>query len=76
MFNAETCTKPCYTRYLYPLHEKTNNLGFRTGQTQIDLYSHRKKLEASNYIFKKKRDCTIRVVRTKALISFVDTAQS
>ena len=25
-----------------PLHEKTNNLGFRPGLAQIDLYSHRR----------------------------------
>ena len=29
-----------------PLHEKTNNSGFQPGQTQIDLYSHRSRLEA------------------------------
>ena len=29
-----------------PSHEKTNNLGFRPGQTQTSLYSHRSKLEA------------------------------
>ena len=32
---------------LYELsHEKTNNLGFRPGPTQIRLYSHRKWFEA------------------------------
>ena len=29
-----------------PVHEKTNNLGFRPGLTQTGLYSHRKELEA------------------------------
>ena len=29
-----------------PVHEKTNNLGFRPDPTQIRLYSHRIKLEA------------------------------
>ena len=29
-----------------PVHEKTNNLGFRLGPTQTRLYSHRKELEA------------------------------
>ena len=34
-------------RYLIePVHEKTNNLGFRTGLTQTGLYKHRKELEA------------------------------
>ena len=28
------------------LHEKTNNLGFRPGPTQTDLYNHRSKLKA------------------------------
>ena len=29
-----------------PVHEKTNNLGFRPGLTQTGLYSHRRWLEA------------------------------
>ena len=29
-----------------PVHEKTNNLGFRPGLTQTRLYSHRRQLEA------------------------------
>ena len=29
-----------------PLHEKTNNLGFRPGLTQTGLFSHRSRLEA------------------------------
>ena len=29
-----------------PSHEKTNNLGFRPGQTQTGLYSHRSRLAA------------------------------
>ena len=28
------------------LNDKTNNLGFRPGPTQTDLYSHRSRLEA------------------------------
>ena len=28
-----------------PVREETNNLGFRPGQTQTGLYSHRRKLE-------------------------------
>ena len=39
------------------------------------LYNHRKALEAWNFICKKKRKCTIHVVKTKALISFVITAK-
>ena len=34
-----------------------------------------KRLEAGNFRFKKNRDCTIRVAKTKALISFTVTAK-
>ena len=43
---------------------------WRTGPTQTGLHSNRRQLEAWNFIFKKKRNCTIRVAKTKALISF------
>ena len=46
---------------------------FRTGPTQIELYKHRRWLEDGNFGFKKKRNCTIRVAKTKALISFTVT---
>ena len=58
-----------------PVHEKINNLGFRPGLTQTRLYSHRSRLEAWKFGFKKKRKCTIRVAKTKALISFAVTAK-
>ena len=45
------------------------SLGFRTCQTQTGLYSHRIRLEAKNIGFKQKMNCTIRVAKTKALIS-------
>ena len=35
----------------------------------------RSRLEALNFRFKKKRKCTIRVAKTKALISFAVTAK-
>ena len=57
------------------MREKTNNLGFRQGLTQTGLYSHRTLLEAGNFGFRKKRDCTIHVAKTKALISFAVTAK-
>ena len=45
-----------YDMYSYsinePVHEKTNNLGFRPGLTQTGLYSHRTLLEAGNFVFK------------------------
>ena len=58
-----------------PLREKINNLGFRPGLTQISLYSHKSRLEALDFGFKKKRDFSIHVAKTKALISFVVTAK-
>ena len=48
---------------------------FRTGQTQTGLYKHRILLETGNFGFRKQRDCTIRVAKTKALISFAVTAK-
>ena len=42
---------------------------FRPSQTQIRLYNHRKWLEICNYGFRKRRDCTIYVAKTKLLIS-------
>ena len=49
--------------------------GFRSGLTQTRLYSYRRWLEAWNFGFRKKRDCTIRVAKTMALISFAVTAK-
>ena len=48
--------------------------GFRPGLTQTGQYSHRRLLEAGNFGFKK-RNCTIHVAKTKALISFAVTAK-
>ena len=48
---------------------------FRPAPTQTRLYSHRRWLEAGNFGFRKKRDCTICGEKTKALISCTDTAQ-
>ena len=50
-------------------------MGFRPGPTQTALYSHRSRLEAWNFGFNKKRDCTICVAKTKALISLAVTAK-
>ena len=49
-----------------PVREKTNNLGFRPGPSYTGLHSLR---------LKKKKDCTIRLAKTKALISCALTAQ-
>ena len=40
---------------------KNQQCGFRPGPTQTRLYSHRSRLEAWHFRFKKKRKCTIRV---------------
>ena len=55
--------------------EKTNNLCFPPGQTQTALYKHRRWLEAGNFGFRKKKNCPIRVAKTKVLISFAVTAK-
>ena len=57
-----------------PHHEKTN-CGFRTGSTQTELYKRRRWIEAGNFRFRKKSNCTICVAKTKALISFAVTAK-
>ena len=51
-----------------PQIEKTGLWGYQPGLTQTELYSHRKGLEAWIFGFKKKRNCTIREAKTKALI--------
>ena len=58
-----------------PHYEKTGLPEFRPGPTQTGLYSHRRWLETRNFVFRKERDCTIRVAKTKALISFAVTAK-
>ena len=58
-----------------PVRDKTNNLGFRPGPTQTGLYSNRRWLKPGNFGFRKKRNCIIRVAKTKSLISFAVTAK-
>ena len=53
-----------------PRREKTNVLGFLQGLTQTGLCRHRRWLETWNFGIRKKRDCTIPVAKTKALITF------
>ena len=66
------CTQPWYIR---AASWENQQCGFRTGWTQTGLYKHRKELKAWNFGFKYKRNCTIRVAKTKALISFAITAK-
>ena len=58
-----------------PRCEKTSLQGFGPGPTQIRLYNHTRWLEAWNFVYRKSRDCTICVAKTKALISFAVTAK-
>ena len=57
------------------LYDKSCLQGFQPGPTLTGLYSHRRWLEALNFGFRKQRDCTIYVVKTKALIICVVTLQ-
>ena len=52
-----------------PRREKFGLRNFRPGQIRTELYSLGKRIEARNFEFKKKNDCTIRVAQTKAMIS-------
>ena len=58
-----------------PRREITGLLGFLPGPTQTKLYNHRRWLEALNFGFGEKRDCTVCVAKTKALISFTVIAK-
>ena len=79
VYSAENCSKHLnysqsylceYSKYYFEsMREKTNNL-VRPGPTQSRLYSHRRWLEAGNFGFRKSRNCTIRVAKTKAQINF------
>ena len=44
---------------------KTGLRGCRPGQTQTRLYNHTGWLEAGNFVFRKKMDCSIRVGKKK-----------
>ena len=60
----------------YELQRKNTGLrGFRLGPTQTGLCSYRRWLEPCNLGFRKKMGCTIRVSKTKVLISFAVTAK-
>ena len=54
------------TKILEPRLEKTGLQGFKSGQTQIHLYSYRRWLEAWNFRCRKKRNLTIQVAKNKA----------
>ena len=56
-----------------PVHGKTNNLG--SDRVCTGLYSHRRWLETGNFGFRKWRNCTIHIAKTKMLIRFAVTAK-
>ena len=49
-----------------PLHEKINNLGFRPRPTQTRPYTHRNRIEARKFRFRKKRHCKYYMYKAKA----------
>ena len=53
-----------------PVREKTTSLCFQPGPTQTGLYKHRRWLEAGNFGFRKKRNCTIRVAKLICVFVF------
>ena len=58
-----------------PRREKTGLRGFRPNPTQTGLHSHRTGQEACNFGNMERKKRTIRVAKTKALISCAVTAQ-
>ena len=72
---ASFSDKKIVSKQYEPRCEKTGLRGFRPGLTQTGLYNYRRCLEAYNFGCSKKRDCTIYVARTKALISFAVTVK-
>ena len=59
-----------------PRSEKKNGpQGFRPGLVQTGLGNHWKLLQTWNLWFRKKKDCSIYVVKIKALISFAVTGK-
>ena len=66
----------CPWKVLYEPQCKTSCIrGFRQGLTQTTVNSKRRWLEAQNFGFRKKMDCTIYVRKTKAPISCAVTMQ-
>ena len=64
-----------YRMLIWTTTRENRSSGFRPSPTQTGLWSHRSRPEALNFRFRKKRDCTVCAVKTKALISCAVTAQ-
>ena len=73
--NTCVCDGRCLLKTNEPRCEKTGLRCFQPGLTQTGLYSHRRLREVCNFGFRKKRDCTFSVGKTKAGISFAVTAK-
>ena len=58
------------------MSRENKSYGFQTGPTQTELDQHRRWLEAGNFGFRKKRNCTISVAKTKVLICVFNFAYS
>ena len=58
-----------------PHHEKTNNVDSKLVRHKSSCSKHSRWLEAGNFGFRKQINCTIRVAKTKVLISFAVTAK-
>ena len=65
----------CFLFSYEPSSEKTSLLGFGPGLHKTWLNIHMRWLEAGNFGFRKNRDFTIYVAKTKALISCAVTVQ-
>ena len=71
----KVCYMLVWIAWIWAASWENQQCGFRPGPTQTGLCSHRRWLEAWNFGFRKKRNCTIHVAKTKALISFVVNAK-
>ena len=56
--------------YIWAATWENQQYGFCPGLTQTRLYNYWSWLEAWNFVFRKKRYCTIQVAKTKALFSY------
>ena len=58
-----------------PQHKKAGLWGFQPGSAQTSLYSHRNRLGACDFVFKKKRECTIPVHRLNKAVPLFSLRQ-
>ena len=63
-FIAAVCFA-CFSKHIWAVWWENQQCGFWPGLTQTRLYSHWRWLEAGNFVFRKKRYCTIQVTKNK-----------